>query len=297
MSDQPSDFTPDTIVLVHGLWMTPRSWENWVAALRGAGLPGAHPGLSRLRDRGRSAAREPGSHRRRRRSRTSSSTSAASSTSSTTRRSSWATRSAAPSPSSSSPAGSAARGVVVDSAPTEGVRVNPPVPGEVALPDPEEPRQPAQGGRLHARGVPLRVHQHPEQGGLERGPRALPHPGPGLVRVGLRPVRQPQARAPGDLARLHKADRAPLLFIAGGADHIMPASVNKSNAKKYKKSAALTEYPRVPRPLATGPAPSRAGKRSPTWRSRGQSCTPGTRRPRPEPDGPPPHPRRRARPC
>ena len=22
---------PDSIVLVHGLWMTPRSWENWVA--------------------------------------------------------------------------------------------------------------------------------------------------------------------------------------------------------------------------------------------------------------------------
>ena len=21
---------PDTIVLVHGLWMTPRSWEAWV---------------------------------------------------------------------------------------------------------------------------------------------------------------------------------------------------------------------------------------------------------------------------
>ncbi len=36
-------------------------------------------------------------------------------------------------------------------------------------------------------------------------------------------------------------DRAPLLFITGGADHIMPASVNHSNAKHYKKSAALTE--------------------------------------------------------
>ena len=41
-------------------------------------------------------------------------------------------------------------------------------------------------------------------------------------------------------------DRAPLLFIAGGADHIMPASVNKSNAKRYKKSAALTEFHEFP---------------------------------------------------
>jgi pimeloyl-ACP methyl ester carboxylesterase len=36
-------------------------------------------------------------------------------------------------------------------------------------------------------------------------------------------------------------DRAPLLFIAGGADHIMPASVNRSNAKHYAKSRALTQ--------------------------------------------------------
>ncbi|HET6755511.1 MAG TPA: hypothetical protein VFH23_16350 [Jiangellaceae bacterium] len=36
-------------------------------------------------------------------------------------------------------------------------------------------------------------------------------------------------------------DRAPLLFITGGADNIMPPSVNKSNAKHYAKSAALTE--------------------------------------------------------
>ena len=35
--------------------------------------------------------------------------------------------------------------------------------------------------------------------------------------------------------------RAPLLFIAGGEDHIMPPSVNKSNAKHYK-SAAVTEF-------------------------------------------------------
>ncbi len=40
----------------------------------------------------------------------------------------------------------------------------------------------------------------------------------------------------------YDADRAPLLFIGGEKDHIMPPSVNKSNAKHYKKSPALTEY-------------------------------------------------------
>ena len=26
----PDPAAPDTIVLIHGLWMTPRSWERWV---------------------------------------------------------------------------------------------------------------------------------------------------------------------------------------------------------------------------------------------------------------------------
>ena len=40
--------------------------------------------------------------------------------------------------------------------------------------------------------------------------------------------------------------RAPLLFIAGGADHIMPASVNRSNAKHYANSSARTDYKEFP---------------------------------------------------
>ena len=26
---------PETIVLIHGFWVTPRSWEHWIDALRG----------------------------------------------------------------------------------------------------------------------------------------------------------------------------------------------------------------------------------------------------------------------
>ncbi|MDZ7914276.1 MAG: hypothetical protein U5O16_20935 [Rhodococcus sp. (in: high G+C Gram-positive bacteria)] len=40
----------------------------------------------------------------------------------------------------------------------------------------------------------------------------------------------------------YTADRAPLLFIGGEKDHIMPPAVNKSNAKHYSKPPALTEY-------------------------------------------------------
>lgn len=38
----------------------------------------------------------------------------------------------------------------------------------------------------------------------------------------------------------HNDDRAPLLFISGGEDHLMPPSVQRSNAKHYK-SDTLTE--------------------------------------------------------
>jgi alpha-beta hydrolase superfamily lysophospholipase len=41
-----------------------------------------------------------------------------------------------------------------------------------------------------------------------------------------------------------KADRAPLLFLAGGADHIVPASVNRRNAKRYRSGVVdVREFP------------------------------------------------------
>ena len=41
--------SPDTIVLVHGLWMTPRSWEGWKAYYEAKGfrvLTPAYPGFA-----------------------------------------------------------------------------------------------------------------------------------------------------------------------------------------------------------------------------------------------------------
>jgi pimeloyl-ACP methyl ester carboxylesterase len=40
--------TPDTIVLIHGFWVTPRSWENWITHYEGRGyrvLAPAYPGF------------------------------------------------------------------------------------------------------------------------------------------------------------------------------------------------------------------------------------------------------------
>src|SRR5215216_1050012 len=44
----PEPTAPDTIVLIHGLWVTPRSWEKWVEHYEGKGyrvLDPAYPGL------------------------------------------------------------------------------------------------------------------------------------------------------------------------------------------------------------------------------------------------------------
>ena len=48
MSTEQNATAPDTIVLVHGLWMTPRSWENWVEYYEAKGyrvLAPAYPGF------------------------------------------------------------------------------------------------------------------------------------------------------------------------------------------------------------------------------------------------------------
>jgi alpha-beta hydrolase superfamily lysophospholipase len=44
----PDANTPDTIVLIHGLWVTPRSWEHWIERYEQAGyrvLAPAYPGF------------------------------------------------------------------------------------------------------------------------------------------------------------------------------------------------------------------------------------------------------------
>jgi len=44
-----------------------------------------------------------------------------------------------------------------------------------------------------------------------------------------------------------KSDRAPLLFIAGSNDHLAPPAINKANVRKYvKNSTAVTDYREFP---------------------------------------------------
>jgi pimeloyl-ACP methyl ester carboxylesterase len=42
-------------------------------------------------------------------------------------------------------------------------------------------------------------------------------------------------------------DRAPLLLIAGGSDHVVPASIDKATSKRFqRKSIAVTDYKEFP---------------------------------------------------
>jgi pimeloyl-ACP methyl ester carboxylesterase len=69
-------------------------------------------------------------------------------------------------------------------------------------------------------------------------------PGPGRVLFqGAFANFNPHAPTRVDFA---KDDRAPLLLIAGELDHTVPAVVDQSAAKHYRKSAAVTEYKEFP---------------------------------------------------
>ena len=54
---------PDTIVLIHGFWVTPRSWEHWIARYESQGYRVIAPAYPGLRGRGRGAERRPVANR------------------------------------------------------------------------------------------------------------------------------------------------------------------------------------------------------------------------------------------
>ena len=67
---------------------------------------------------------------------------------------------------------------------------------------------------------------------------AIPAPG-GIVWDGALANFSPHSPAKVDFKN---ASRAPLLFIAGGEDHVNPPAVNMANYKQQQKSGAITHY-------------------------------------------------------
>ncbi|HEV8564593.1 MAG TPA: alpha/beta hydrolase [Actinomycetota bacterium] len=235
---------PDTVVLIHGLWMTPRSWEKWIERFTDRGfrvLAPAYPGLEVEVE----ALRED------------------------------------PSPIEMLTVpgtvkhyediiggldrppiimghsfggvltqllldhGFGAAGVAIDSVPAEGVRVVPPSQIKATFPVLDNPAN-------RHRAVPFTPKQFhyaftntlSEEESLKVYERYhVAAPGSwvwGGILANLMPGHQ------DTWVNFKNDERAPLLFIAGGEDNIMPASVNKSNAKHYGTSKAVTDFKEFP---------------------------------------------------
>ena len=109
-----------------------------------------------------------------------------------------------------------------------------PAAGQGDVPGAEEPRQPPQGRRLDPRAVAVRVHEHLQRGARRASSTSAttsrrPAASSGRARS---PASSPATRARTSTTRTTTAP--PLLFISGSDDHLMPPSVQRSNAKHYK---------------------------------------------------------------
>jgi pimeloyl-ACP methyl ester carboxylesterase len=230
--------TPDTIVLIHGFWVTPRSWEHWIERYEQAGyrvIAPAYPGFE-VEVEALNADPSP----------------IAALTVPAVVEHLEAVVGELESPPiliGHSAGGTfvqllldrgfGAAGVAINSAPTEGVRVTPPSQIKSLFPVLKNP-----ANRHRAVGfTPEQWHYVFANTFSEDESRALyeryhvPASGAiiwGIVLANLEPGHQ-------DTWVDYKNDgRAPLLFISGGEDHLMPPSVQRSNAKHYK-SNTITE--------------------------------------------------------
>jgi pimeloyl-ACP methyl ester carboxylesterase len=231
---------PDTVVLVHGLWMTPRSWEHWVDYYRAKGMAVLTPGY-------------PGFEIEVEARRANPEMIADLTVPETVDHLAAVVEQVAIPPIIMGHSfggtltqlllarGLGSAGVVINSAPTEGVRVNPISQVRSLFPALKNP-----ANRHKPVGfTPEEFHyaftntltEAESQAVWER--YAIPAPGRWVWDYGLIANFKPGHQ---DTWVDFSADRAPLLFIAGEKDHIMPPSVNRSNAKHYHKSPALTDY-------------------------------------------------------
>ena len=137
--------------------------------------------------------------------------------------------------------GLGAAGVAINSAPTEGVRVNPPSQIRSLFPVLKNP-----ANRHRAAGFTPEEFHYSFTNTLSRADSDaayeryhIPAPGSWVWAYGLIANFKPGHQ--DTWVDYDLDDRAPLLFIMGGKDHLMPPAVNRSNAKKYRNSEATTE--------------------------------------------------------
>ncbi len=237
MTERPAG--ADTVVLIHGLWMTPLSWEHWIERYRARGLevlapawPGMERGVEALRDDPspiehlgiedivdhydaiiRALDRPPiimghsfgGAFTEILLDR-----------------------------------GLGAAGVAIDAAAVKGITKLPFSTLRSAFPVLKSP------ANAH-RAVPLTLEEFHyaftntltlEQSRPIWERYAVPGPGRVLWQGALANF-NPRAATKVDFAN---AQRAPLLLIAGGADHVVPAEVDEQAMRRFGRSTAVIEY-------------------------------------------------------
>ncbi|MBM2617527.1 alpha/beta hydrolase [Actinoplanes sp. LDG1-06] len=230
-----------TIVLVHGLWVTPRSWEHWISYYESQGhtvVAPAYPGFEVEVEALRADT-----------------TPIATVTVPETIAHLEKIITALP----EKPIimghsfggtltqllldrGHGSAGVVIDSAPPEGIYVNPPSQLKSLFPILNNPAKRHQAAGFTAEqwhyAFTNTLSEEDSKAAYDR--YAIPAPGSWVWAYGLIANFKPGKQE--TWVDFGNKERAPLLFIAGGADHIMPASVNKSNAHHYKGEGTVTEF-------------------------------------------------------
>lgn len=131
-------------------------------------------------------------------------------------------------------------GVAIDSVPAKGIKLLPFSTIEALTPALANPLN-AQGTYLFPFARWWRVFANSLTGTEARAAYAryaIPAPGKAIFQAALSNV----TPGSGATVNFHNSARAPLLFIGGENDVIMPASLNRKNFRKYRHSSAVTEY-------------------------------------------------------
>ena len=230
---------PDTVVLIHGLWMTSRSWEGWAARYRAAGYsvvdaawPGMDVDVEALR-------RDPAPIARL-------------SIEEIVDHYDSIIRGLDRPPIIMGHSfggaftqvlldrGLGAAGVAIDSAAVKGVMRLPWSTLRTGWPILRNPRNRHRAVSIDVKQFHYRFTNHltVEQSAPIHARYCVPGVGRVLFQGASANL---QSNSPTKV-NFRNDMRAPLLFIAGGLDHVSPPSINRSNARKYRKSAAITEY-------------------------------------------------------
>jgi pimeloyl-ACP methyl ester carboxylesterase len=233
---------PDTIVLVHGFWVTPRSWENWVTHYEQRGFRVVAPAYPGFEVEVEALNADP--------------TPITDVTVPKIIERLTAVIKELPAPPiiighSAGGAftqilldhGLGAAGVALNSAPTEGVRVVPLSQLKSTLPVFKSP-----ANRHKAVGLSFEEWRYAFTNTFtEEEARSLYEryhiPASGaIVWGGVLANFQPGHQ--DTWVDYHNDDRAPLLFVSGSEDHIMPPAIQQSNAKHYKSNTVteIKEY-------------------------------------------------------